>query len=333
MPVDRGAEPAVAIVLINWRKRAATLEVHRRPESPRVGALNAGAGRLRLCGLQRRRGGSAGAGRSLRAERGQRRFAGGANLGMREAPARGADWLWFVNNDALPAPDALGLAPAAAQARRRGAGGRAKILRRYAPDRLDSVGLEVDLGSGRVQLIGRGEPDRGQYDLLTDPVGDRLRHARQPRRGGAPARLRRSVLRVSRGRRLLSARPRRGAALLLRRAGARAAPSRSRHARPLDVREPLLGDPQPPAPAAAPQPGAPWRHKLQELEVGARAMRLLPPAACDVARRSRGGAARSRRLPPRRLRSAGFRTSRIAKVPGARVVEPRGQRGGALILL
>ena len=34
-------------------------------------------------------------------------FAGGANVGLRRAFAGGADYVWLLNNDALPAPDAL----------------------------------------------------------------------------------------------------------------------------------------------------------------------------------------------------------------------------------
>jgi GT2 family glycosyltransferase len=35
-------------------------------------------------------------------------FGGGCNVGARDALARGADYLWFFNNDATAAPDALG---------------------------------------------------------------------------------------------------------------------------------------------------------------------------------------------------------------------------------
>jgi GT2 family glycosyltransferase len=66
-------------------------------------------------------------------------FAGGANLGMRAALARGAAWVWFLNNDALPEAGALAALLATATAAPAAAIVGAKILQRQAPDRLDSV--------------------------------------------------------------------------------------------------------------------------------------------------------------------------------------------------
>jgi GT2 family glycosyltransferase len=97
-------------------------------------------------------------------------FAGGANLGMQEALRRGAEWIWFLNNDAQPEPDALGELMAVACGEPGADIVGAKILRRADPRRLDSAGLEVDLAGGRVRLIGHGEIDHGQHDLRTDPV-------------------------------------------------------------------------------------------------------------------------------------------------------------------
>ncbi len=92
-------------------------------------------------------------------------FAGGSNLGMRTALDAGADYVWFLNNDAQPESEALrelvAIAPAAAIAG-------AKIVRAAEPQRLDSVALSVDLGSGRILLLGHDEEDRGQYDGLRD---------------------------------------------------------------------------------------------------------------------------------------------------------------------
>src|SRR5215468_11297018 len=41
-------------------------------------------------------------------------FAGGSNLGMQAALARGADWIWFLNDDAAAEPDTLAALLAAA---------------------------------------------------------------------------------------------------------------------------------------------------------------------------------------------------------------------------
>jgi hypothetical protein len=99
-----------------------------------------------------------------------RGFAGGSNLGMRAALERGADWLWFLNDDAEPEPESLNELLAVAQAPPWPAIVGPKVLRGDRPEQLDSVGLEIDLASGRLRLVGHGEIDRGQYDLLTDPV-------------------------------------------------------------------------------------------------------------------------------------------------------------------
>jgi GT2 family glycosyltransferase len=97
-------------------------------------------------------------------------FAGGSNLGMRAALARGADWVWFLNDDALPEPEALSELLAAAERPPRPALLGAKIVQHARPDRLDSVALDVDLGGGRVRLLGHDEVDRGQYDHLREPL-------------------------------------------------------------------------------------------------------------------------------------------------------------------
>jgi GT2 family glycosyltransferase len=111
-------------------------------------------------------------------------YSGGCNLGMREALRRGADYVWFLNNDTVPEPDALGeLVEVAQRGLRPQSKGEsrkskraevrdaatpaivgAKILRLDDPPRLDSIALRVELTSGRIYLIGHGEVDRGQYD-------------------------------------------------------------------------------------------------------------------------------------------------------------------------
>lgn len=91
-------------------------------------------------------------------------YAGGSNLGMREALQRGADYVWFLNNDAQPEPDALEELLRVARGPAAPAIVGAKILRLDDPRRLDSIALRVDVGGGRTYLIGHDEVDRGQYD-------------------------------------------------------------------------------------------------------------------------------------------------------------------------
>ena len=95
-------------------------------------------------------------------------FAGGSNLGMRQALADGADYVWFLNNDAAPEPQALDELIRVAQTDSRIAVVGAKILLGDHQQRLDSVALDVNLRWGRVYLRGHDEVDVGQYDTLTD---------------------------------------------------------------------------------------------------------------------------------------------------------------------
>jgi hypothetical protein len=97
-------------------------------------------------------------------------FAGGSNLGMRAALARGADWVWFLNDDAAPEPGALAELLAAARRPPAPALLGAKILQRAQPQRLDSIALDLDLDRGPVRLLGHDEIDRGQYDQAREPL-------------------------------------------------------------------------------------------------------------------------------------------------------------------
>jgi GT2 family glycosyltransferase len=97
-------------------------------------------------------------------------FAGGSNLGMRAALDGGADFVWFLNNDAEPEPAALAELVAAAQRPPGAAVAGAKILLGATPARLDSVALRVDRRTGRVFLLGHDEVDHGQYDGLGEVV-------------------------------------------------------------------------------------------------------------------------------------------------------------------
>ncbi|MFI5394388.1 MAG: glycosyltransferase family 2 protein [Candidatus Binatia bacterium] len=95
-------------------------------------------------------------------------FAGGANLGMRAALARGAAYVWFLNHDAQPEPQALTELVAAARAdATRGVVG-PKIVQQRDPRRLDSIALRIDLWRGRIYLVGHDAVDQGQYDGLAE---------------------------------------------------------------------------------------------------------------------------------------------------------------------
>jgi GT2 family glycosyltransferase len=87
---------------------------------------------------------------------------------MRAALADGAEFVWFLNNDAAPEAEALGELVRVAQSDAGIAVVGAKVLLRHDPGRLDSIALHVNLRTGRIYLTGHDEVDRGQYDRLTD---------------------------------------------------------------------------------------------------------------------------------------------------------------------
>ena len=161
-----GELPRVGIVVVNWRRREATLACLRA-----LAGLDYPARRLILVdnGCRDFSAGElerlAPAGEYARTDR-NLGFAGGSNLGMRRALAGGARYVWFLNNDAEPAPGALRESIAVAEGPARPAIVGAKILLKDRPDRIDSVALRLDLRSGRVFLRGHDEVDRGQYDSL-----------------------------------------------------------------------------------------------------------------------------------------------------------------------
>lgn len=159
------ATPLVAIVVVNWRRRDQTLAclaALRRLTHPRWQLVLVDNGCADFTADE-----VAGLVPGARYERCpvNSGFAGGSNRGMRIGLDAGADHVWFLNNDARPEADALGALLAAARATPAAIVG-AKILLAAAPSRLDSIALSVDLGWGRVRLLGHDERDRGQYDGL-----------------------------------------------------------------------------------------------------------------------------------------------------------------------
>ena len=161
--------PRVAAVVVNWRKPAATracLEALAALTAPGCFpvVVENGSRDFTAADLQRFPG-------ALHVSSPTNiGFAAGANLGMRAGLEAGADWVWFVNDDAAPEPESLAaLLDAAALPPRPQILG-PKIVQQARPDRLDSVALDLDLPSGRARLLGHDEVDRGQYDACREPV-------------------------------------------------------------------------------------------------------------------------------------------------------------------
>jgi GT2 family glycosyltransferase len=87
-----------------------------------------------------------------------RGFAGGMNAGIERLAALGCEAILLLNNDAVLEPGCVRrLAEALEDARLAAVG---PVILREADGRVESRGVRVDLGSGRVRLLGNGEsPD------------------------------------------------------------------------------------------------------------------------------------------------------------------------------
>jgi GT2 family glycosyltransferase len=164
MATHEAEGPRVAAVVVNWRRPAATrtcldaLAAVGAPGCMPIVVEN-GSADFTDDEIERRGGGRVVSAANVG-------FAAGANLGMQAALARGADWVWFVNDDAAPEPGALAILLDAAQRRPFPQLLGPKIVQAHRPDRIDSIAIDLDLADGRVALLGHDEVDRGQYDAL-----------------------------------------------------------------------------------------------------------------------------------------------------------------------
>jgi hypothetical protein len=167
---DPAGAPLVGIVVVSWNDRPATercLEALRHLAYPRwlLVLVDNGGTDLSAEEITRRAPGATYVRNPTNLG-----FAGGCNRGMTAALARGAEWVWFLNQDAVPEPDALAELLAVAQQPPHPALLGAKIVQYQRPERLDSIALDVDLASGRIRLLGHDELDRGQYDRVRAPL-------------------------------------------------------------------------------------------------------------------------------------------------------------------
>jgi len=168
--LGRVSGPLVGVVVVNWHNRAATercLAALRGLTYPRWSLVLVDNGcaefsAAELAGLA--------PGATYLHSATNLGFAGGSNLAMRAALERGAEWVWFLNDDACPEPDALSLLLDAAEQAPRPAVLGPKIVQQAHPNRIDSIALDIDLPSGRVRLLGHDEVDRGQYDRVREPL-------------------------------------------------------------------------------------------------------------------------------------------------------------------
>lgn len=90
-------------------------------------------------------------------------YAGGNNVGLRQALAGDYAYAWVLNNDTVVDPGALGAAVAAARETAAAAVG-GKVLDFADPSRLWMTYGAIDYRQSLIRLAGWGERDRGQYD-------------------------------------------------------------------------------------------------------------------------------------------------------------------------
>jgi GT2 family glycosyltransferase len=95
------------------------------------------------------------------------RFAGGNNVGIREALGRGAEYVLLLNNDTLVEADFLTRLVEAAQETSAGFAG-PKIYFESDRKRFWYAGGRIEWWKGWISHIGVREPDRGQYDRRSD---------------------------------------------------------------------------------------------------------------------------------------------------------------------
>lgn len=93
-------------------------------------------------------------------------FAEGCNIGMKDALARGADYVVLLNNDTLVAPDFLEELVSIAESDRNVGIVGGKIYCYEAPEIVWFAGGFINYWTGRTPIRGRGEVDRGQFEEI-----------------------------------------------------------------------------------------------------------------------------------------------------------------------
>ena len=93
-------------------------------------------------------------------------FAGGCNIGIKDALAGGADYVVLLNNDTVVAPDFLeGLVRVAQSDERVGIAG-GKVFCYELPELIWFAGGIINYRTGRTPIRGSGEADKGQFDEI-----------------------------------------------------------------------------------------------------------------------------------------------------------------------
>ncbi len=162
------AQPLVYVILLDYDGRDDTIECLESLRGLDYGnfrILLVDNGSKRSCLDEVRRGFPHVLTRRIEPNRG---FMGGCNVGMREALAAGAEFVWLLNNDTVVDPNALAaLVREAERDPRCGILG-SKIFYHDRREVLHHAGGGFDEAAGRFYHIGMDGPDRGDYDRVEE---------------------------------------------------------------------------------------------------------------------------------------------------------------------
>jgi len=95
-------------------------------------------------------------------------FAGGCNLGIKDALARGAEYIALLNNDTVVAPDFIGAMVNVAQSDRKLGVAGGKIYCYELPETIWFAGGILNYGTGSTPVRGSGETDKGQFEEIAE---------------------------------------------------------------------------------------------------------------------------------------------------------------------
>lgn len=159
--------PKVSVITVNWNNfndSAECLESLRKTTYPNfeVMVVDNGSGGDDVSLLKQRFGDSI----RLIVNDKNAGFAGGCNIGIKDALARGADYVVLLNNDTVVAPDFIeGLVRVAQSDERVGIAG-GKVFCYELPELIWFAGGIINYRTGRTPIRGSGEADKGQFDEI-----------------------------------------------------------------------------------------------------------------------------------------------------------------------
>jgi len=159
--------PKVSVITVNWNNfndSAECLESLRKTTYPNfeVIVVDNGSGGDDVSLLKQRFGDSI----RLIVNDKNAGFAGGCNIGIKDALARGADYVVLLNNDTVVAPDFIeGLVRVAQSDERVGIAG-GKVFCYELPELIWFAGGIINYRTGRTPIRGSGEADKGQFDEI-----------------------------------------------------------------------------------------------------------------------------------------------------------------------